>query len=83
MQGFSAQNMPMSRVTVGSLADMGYTVDLSKADAFSFVSAARSSLGPSGAELVNDVADTDIWGVETGGRRELVTPARNPLKRRF
>ncbi len=85
MQGFSFAIMPMSRVTVGSLADLGYTVDLSKADPFTFTTAlqaAESQTSPlHGADLSNDVADNEIWGVEKSGRRFLVRAARNPLKR--
>ena len=82
MQGFSQANMPMSRVTVGSLGDLGYTVDLSKADpfAFTFTGALRAS-AVRGAELVNDVVETEVWGVEKSGRRVLVRVARNPFKR--
>ncbi|MBC8086666.1 MAG: hypothetical protein H7Z40_05335 [Phycisphaerae bacterium] len=81
MQGFTAPNMPMSRVTVGSLADLGYTVDLTKADAFSFTSAARLSTG-SASEIVNDVFETDIWGSAKDGRRVLVRSAHKPVRRR-
>ena len=85
MQGFSFAIMPMSRVTVGSLADLGYTVDLSKADPFTFTTAlqaAESQTSPlHGADLSDDVADNEIWGVEKSGRRFLVRAARNPLKR--
>jgi len=78
MQGFTAPNMPMSRVTVGSLADLGYVVDVSKADAFSFPSTARASTTTATA-LVRDVLDADIWGSTKNGRRVLVQGARNPL----
>lgn len=81
MQGFSAANMPMSRVTVGSLADMGYIVDITKADAYAFVSALRTSAS-FGAELVNDIADTEIWSTDSNGNGVLVRPSRNPLKRK-
>lgn len=78
MQGFTATNMPMSRVTVGSLADLGYAVDLTKADAFSFTSTARTAM-TGVVPLVDDVLDADIWGSAKDGRRVLVWAARNPL----
>jgi len=81
MQGFSQANMPMSRVTVASLADLGYTVDLTKADPFTFTAALRAA-ALRGTELANDVAENEIWGVEKNGRRFLVRGAQNPLERR-
>lgn len=81
MQGFSAAVMPMSRVTVGSLADIGYVVDLSKADAFSFRPSVRT-LGSVGASFENDVLDADVWASGKDGRRVLVQASRNPLLRR-
>lgn len=80
MQGFTFVNMPMSRVTVGSLADLGYTVDLTKADPLTSTFALQTSR-TQGTDLANDVADTEIWGVEKNGRRFLVRSARNPFKR--
>lgn len=86
MQGFSTPNMPMSTVTVGALADLGYTVDLTKADPFVFIGAARTTAlqrSPQrSTELINDVAETEIWGVEQSGRRVLFRAASNPLTRK-
>ncbi len=46
MQGFAVnQVQPLSRVTVGSLQDLGYVVNLSAADAFSLTAALRSGFG--------------------------------------
>jgi len=82
MQGYSSRNMPMSRVTLGSLADLGYTVNLDAADPFTLAPALRSSeSAPVGREMMNDIADTPIWGIEKNGARTLIRPARNPLKR--
>ena len=78
MQGFSQANMPMSRVTVGSLGDLGYTVDLSKADLFVFPGALRASAVHDGMELLDDVVMNEIWGVDRNGGRSLVRAARNP-----
>ncbi|MEO7363195.1 MAG: leishmanolysin-related zinc metalloendopeptidase, partial [Gemmatimonadaceae bacterium] len=82
MQGYSNRNMPMSRVTVGSLADLGYTVNLDAADPFSLAQALRDGASaPVGREMMNDIVDTAIWGIEKNGARTLIRPARNPLKR--
>ena len=82
MQGYSNPNMPMSRVTVGSLADLGYTVNLAAADPFTLATALQSSeSAPVGREMMNDIADTPIWGIERNGTRTLLRPSRNPLKR--
>jgi hypothetical protein len=46
MQGFAVnQVQPLSRITVGSLQDLGYTVNLTAADAFSLTAALRSGFG--------------------------------------
>ena len=81
MQGFSQAIMPMSRVTVGSLGDLGYVVDLSKADPFT-PGAAVQALSSRNTEMANDIADADIWGVDANGRRVLARAARNPLQRK-
>ncbi|MDQ6611822.1 MAG: hypothetical protein M3Y64_05270 [Gemmatimonadota bacterium] len=70
MQGYAAAIMPLSRVTIGSLADLGYTVNLAAADAFSLLPALRASALPE-TEMPNDVADTPIWTVEKDGTRTL------------
>jgi hypothetical protein len=78
MQGFITANMPMSSVTVGSFGDLGYVVDVSKADPFPSTSALQS-LSVSGASMASDVLQNEVWGVDKGGRRSLVRAARNPL----
>ena len=46
MQGFAVNPVqPLSRITVGSLQDLGYTVNLTAADAFSLTAALRSGFG--------------------------------------
>lgn len=46
MQGFAVNTaQPLSRITVGSLKDLGYTVNLAGADAFSLTAALRSGFG--------------------------------------
>ena len=82
MQGYSNPVMPMSGVTIGSLADLGYTVNLAAADPFTLATAFRSSESASvGQEMMNDIADTPIWGIDRSGSRTLIRPSRNPLKR--
>jgi hypothetical protein len=46
MQGFAVNAaQPLSRITVGSLKDLGYTVNLAGADVFSLTAALRSGFG--------------------------------------
>ena len=42
MTGWADGSMPMSRVTIGALMDLGYDVDLSKADPFTLSSSLRA-----------------------------------------
>ena len=49
MTGYIDDNMPISRVTVGSLEDIGYEVDYSKADPFSTFLKSMRSAGESDA----------------------------------
>jgi Leishmanolysin len=64
MQGFAVnQVQPLSRVTVGSLQDLGYTVNLAAADAFSLTAALRSGFGfdaTSGIPYRDLVPDVEI-----------------------
>lgn len=64
MQGFAVnQVQPLSRVTVGSLQDLGYTVNLAAADAFSLTAALRSGFGfeaTSGTPYRDLVPDVEI-----------------------
>lgn len=81
MQGYAAPTMKMSAVTVGSLADLGYTVDLTGADALTGIAALRSSADSFANPLINDVADAPLWQLQKDGSSVLVRPARNPLKK--
>ena len=64
MQGFAVnQVQPLSRITVGSLQDLGYTVNLTAADAFSLTAALRSGFGfdtTSGTRYRDLVPDIEI-----------------------
>ena len=81
MQGFAVnQVQPLSRITVGSLQDLGYTVNLAAADAFSLTAALRSGFGFDATtgtpyrDLVPDVeikqhrADGSVVRFPRGGR---------------
>jgi len=64
MQGFAVnQVQPLSRITVGSLQDLGYTVNFAAADAFSLTAALRSGFGfdaTSGIPYRDVVPDIEI-----------------------
>lgn len=73
MQGYAqAGGMPMSRVTIASLADLGYTVSYNGADSFSFFPALRALAFDTPVSLGDDIVDNAIWEVEpTGVRRKM------------
>ncbi len=82
-------NLPLSRITVGSLADLGYTVNYAAADAYtpssSSLAAARQAAGSSSAavRLVGLSATTD-WAtssVSTAGIWQN-SPAEHPRQLR-
>jgi hypothetical protein len=79
MQGFSSATMPLSRITIGAMGDIGYSVDLNAADPFVAPTAAASSTR---AVIHNDVADLEIWSVDRNGRRTVVRSKANPFGRR-
>ncbi len=72
-----AGGMPLSRITAASLADMGYTVNLNAADAFSLNAASLSSpFQPTPIALDNDVpTDVVIRTFKPDGSRP---PVRRP-----
>jgi hypothetical protein len=80
MQGFASANMPLSKVTIGSLADLGYQVSLAEADNFSVFASIASSAPTASRELINDIADVEIWSIDRNGRRELIQPRKNPFR---
>jgi hypothetical protein len=80
MQGFAkVGGMPMSRVTVASLADMGYVVNLAAADPYSitspilqgFVQADIAPLVPMHSDLL-----TPLYGFDRNGKLSRVVPPR-------
>lgn len=77
MQGFAQPGgMPLSRVTVASLADLGYTVAYDRADRFSLFSAMRMGTGQEAVrtELGDDLARAPLYEVDRQGGRRLVRP---------
>ena len=72
MQGFAVnQPQPLSRITVGSLQDLGYTVNLAAADAFSLTAALRSGFGfddNRGIPYRDVVPDIEIKQLRPDGR---------------
>lgn len=79
MQGFSYSDMPMSRVTVGAMADIGYTVNLNNADPFQFPGTIRAATSRV-ADFGDDIAQNAVWAIDRSGRRTLLR-AGNPLNR--
>ena len=74
MQGFSqAGGMPLSRVTVASLADLGYTVSFNGADSFSFFPSLRAlAMDATPMALGDDIVNGALWEVEPNGERRKV-----------
>lgn len=82
MQGFAKTGgMPLSRLTVGSLQDMGYVVNIGQADAFMITSPILQGFPPSDVaprvELNDDLPGTMI-GVDARGRIVTTTTRRRP-----
>jgi hypothetical protein len=77
MQGFAqAGGMPLSRVTIASLADLGYTVSFNRADRFSLFAAVRMG-GTNSAppmELGDDIGRAPLFEVDRQGGHRLVRP---------
>lgn len=69
MTGFANQQNPLSRVTVASMADLGYSVDLAAADPYALPSAGLAAFrsGP-GLQLRNDIFRGPIREVDARGR---------------
>jgi len=74
MQGFAkAGGMPLSRITVGSLQDMGYVVNLAGADAYSLTAPLRLGAGEAfRLPLHGDVPDLPLVEVDARGRQRLL-----------
>lgn len=76
MQGFAVPGgMPLSRVTIASLADLGYKVTDKKADSYSLYPALRMSLSTGDRiTLGDDIAPAPLYEVDRNGGRRLVRP---------
>jgi hypothetical protein len=68
MTGTVNEVNPLSRVTLGSMADLGYAVNLADADPYTLSPGLRAfSRGP-GIELKNDVLRVPLHEVDDAGR---------------
>lgn len=74
MQGFAkAGGMPLSRITAGSLQDMGYVVNLAGADAFSLTAPLRFGVDDAfRLPLHGDVRDLPLVEVDARGRQRVL-----------
>jgi len=72
----SGRANPLSAISIESLADLGYTVDVTKAEAFSAVYHAPSRVSGSGTgiDLGRDVSSRPIYVVGPKGRFQKVPP---------
>ena len=69
MVGWVNKSMPISAITIQSLADLGYTVDASSADAYRLPDSwALESMFENAIYLGNDVISSPITIVDRGGR---------------
>jgi hypothetical protein len=69
MTGFLSVGFnPLSAVSVRSLEDLGYTVDVANADAFTLAPAFRTAGARRGRQLVNDVISDPIRRIDASGR---------------
>lgn len=79
MQGFvQAGGMPLSAVTIASLADLGYSVSLSAADQFPHLSTLRavvsSEVTDDKISLSGDVTRGPIFEIDRAGARRRIRP---------
>ena len=72
---------PLSRMSIGSLGDIGYLVNLSVADAYTVPSSAaialaliREAQGLNAPFELNDVVRTPIGSVDPNGRVTMISP---------
>jgi hypothetical protein len=69
MTGFlDAGSNPLSVVTIASLADLGYTVDVNQADPFTLNPSLRRAGPRKGRQMVNDIISDPIRRVDLNGR---------------
>lgn len=80
MTGYISLNVvnPLSRLTVGSLEDIGYVVNMAAADPFSISAQLRYSfpfIQNDVVHLSNDIADIPLYEVHPNGTKRLVSPS--------
>lgn len=80
MQGFSQPGgMPLSRITVASLNDLGYVTTMTGADSYSLLAALRSMSSSVNEGTVtafgDDIASAPLYEVDRSGVRRMVRPA--------
>jgi hypothetical protein len=69
MTGFlNAGPNPLSAVTIASLTDLGYTVDVNQADPFSLGPSLRRAGPRKGRHMVNDIISDPIRRIDLNGR---------------
>ncbi|WP_420127368.1 leishmanolysin-related zinc metalloendopeptidase [Longimicrobium sp.] len=69
MTGYiNAGSNPLSQLTVRSLADLGYTVNVAGADPFFLTLSLRANAAQPGVQLLNDVSTGPIFQVDAQGR---------------
>ena len=75
MIGWASPGAPLSAITIQSLADMGYTVDTSLAEAYRLPDAATAaSMLKNAIKLENDIINVPIVVVDRNGRIVRVIP---------
>ena len=76
MQGYAKSGgMPLSRITVGSLQDLGYVVNLAGADSYTFTAPLRFDATPGLRLLLDgDVRAVPLVEVDARGQQRLVRP---------
>jgi hypothetical protein len=69
----SGRKNPLSAITIESLADLGYTVDVTQAEPFTafFTAPSRTDAPSTMIDLGGDLRVGPIWVVEKGGLREV------------
>jgi hypothetical protein len=80
MQGYVLPSiMPLSRITIASLTDLGYVTTMFGADSYTFLTAMRSMVpgASDGAAMSfgDDIAAAPLYEVARNGSRHLVRPA--------
>jgi hypothetical protein len=68
---------PMSSVTVGALADLGYTVQYANADAFTIASSLLLNPFAAKMQLHNDIVETELFTTDMQGRHGVPRAHRN------